>query len=174
MPTDSSDEGSQSSKEKKDHPKKRKNSGSHQADDSSNERLEAMEKRLTEQQKWFEEQMEKKDRELEMMNREVEETRNRRDMEEARKQQPPTATTPPVKKGEIPTVVVEINQGNRELISNEHNGMVMNPDGTLSRTPQYETWSKNKEHQLEGTYETILMQPAYLYFIPRHPLPTNV
>ena len=74
----------------------------------------------------------------------------------------------------MPTVVVEINQGNRELISIEHNGMIVNPDGTLSRTPQYETWTKNKEHQLKGTYETTPRLPEYLNSIPGHPLPTNL
>ena len=79
-----------------------------------------------------------------------------------------------MRKGEIPTVVVEINQGNRELISIEHNGMIVNPDGTLSRTPQYETWTKNKEHQLKETYETTPRLPEYLNSIPDHPLPTNL
>ena len=174
MPSDSSDESNQSGKEKRDHPRKRKNSGTQQSEDTPHERIEAMEKRFTEQQRWYEEQMEKKDRELEMMNREVEESRNRRDQEEARNQQPPVAATPPMKRGEIPTVVVEINQGNRELVSNEHNGMVMNPDGTLSRTPQYETWIKNKEHQLKGTYDTTPRLPEYLNSTPGHPLPTNL
>ena len=175
MPSDSSDDGNQLGKEKKDHPRKRKNSGTHQADDTHNEKLEAMEKKFTEQQRWFEEQMEKKDRELEMMNREVEENRNRwEQQEEARKQQPSTAATPPMKKGEIPTVVVEINQGNRELVSIEHNGMIVNPDGTLSRTPQYETWTKNKKHQLKETYETTPRLPEYLNSIPDHPPPTNL
>ena len=71
-------------------------------------------------------------------------------------------------------MVVEIDQGNMELVSIEHNGMIVNHDGTLTRTPQYETWTKNKEHQLKETYETTPTLPEYLNFIPDHPLPTNL
>ena len=104
-----------------------------------------MEKKLAEQKKLYEEQMEKMSRELDMKNREVEENRNRWDQqEEDRVQQPIPAATPPLIKGELPTVVVQINKDNKGLVSTEHNGMIVNPDGTLSRTPQYETWVKNK------------------------------
>ena len=94
--------------------------------------------------------MKKKDKEMEMMNRGVEENRNRGgQQEEGIEQQLPkgissTSATPP-------TVVVEMDKGNIELVSIEHNGMIVNHDGTLTRTPQYETWTKNKEHQLKET-----------------------
>ena len=80
-------------------------------------------------------------------------------------------TTPPLIKG---VVVVEINESNKSQVSTIHNGMIENPNGTLSRTPQYETWVKNKEHQLKKTYETTPRLPEYLNSIPGHPTPTNL
>ena len=72
-----------------------------------------------------------------------------------------------------PTLVVEIDQRNVEQVSLDHNGMLMNPDGSLSRTPQYETYLKNRETQLKRTYETTPILPEELNSVPNHPQPTN-
>ena len=89
----------------------------------------------------------------------------------SREQQLAPAATPPLIKG---VVVVEINENNRGQVSTEHHGMIVNPNGTLSRTPQYETWVKNKVYQLKRTYETTPRLPEYLNSIPGHPSPTNL
>ena len=73
-----------------------------------------------------------------------------------------------------PTVVVKIDQGNMEHVSIEHNGMILNPDGSLTRTPLYETWTQNKELQLKETYETTPTLPEELNSVPNHPQPTNL
>ena len=123
---------------------------------------------MAEQKRMHEEQVEKMNEELKRKEMEMkikeEESRNKEHQEG-------TETTPPLIKG---VVVVEINENNKGQVSTVHNGMIENPDGTLSRTPQYETWVKNKEHQLKRTYETIPRLPEYLNSIPGHPSPTNL
>ena len=163
---DSSEEGSQIEDRRKDHPGRRKNTS--QKDDKMNEKIEAMEKEMAEQKKKYEEQVKKmseelKIKEIEMKNKE-EENRNK-------EHQNVTETTPPLIKG---VVVVEVNETNEGQVSSTHNGMLVNPDGTLSRTPQSETWVKNKDHQLMKTYETTPRMPEHLNSIPGHPTPSNL
>ena len=74
--------------------------------------------------------------------------------------------TPPIK-------VVKITPENIRRISYEHNGMLLNEDGSLSRTPQYETFLKDKFVQLERTYSTTPVMPEELEKIPGHPRPTD-
>ena len=74
--------------------------------------------------------------------------------------------TPPIK-------VVKITPENIRRISYEHNGMLLNEDGSLSRTPQYETFLKDKCVQLERTYSTTPVMPEELEKIPGHPRPTD-
>ena len=99
----------------------------------------------------FEEQLRKKDEEMKKRRRDID------------------GTAPAVP----PTLVVEIDQRNVEQVSLDHNGMIMNPDGSLTRTPQYETYLKNKEVQLKNTYETTPIMPEELNSVPNHPQPTN-
>ena len=118
---------------------------------------------MAEQKRKHEEQMEEmkeelRRKELEMKNKE-EEIKNT------------TESSPPLVKG---VVVVEINDENEGQVSITHNGMIMNKDGTLSRTPQSETWAKNRNHQLVRRYETTPKMPEYLNSIPGHPTPTNL
>ena len=165
---DSSEDGSQID-ERKDHPSKRKNSSTSQKDDKLNEKIEAMEKMMEEQKKMYEEQVEKMSKELKMREIEV---KNKEEEEGSNKvHQIVPETTPPLIKG---VVVVEINENNESKVSTIHNGMIENPDGTLSRTPQSETWVKNRDLQLKKTYETTPRMPEYLYSIPGHPTPTNL
>ena len=82
------------------------------------------------------------------------------------------AETPiPLIKG---VIVVEINDENEGQVSTIYNGMLVNENGTLSRTPQSETWAKNRDHQLVKRYETTPKMPEYLKTIPGHPTPTNL
>ena len=108
---------------RKEYMRKRKNSSSNQTED---EQIKKLEKLLADQKMRHEEQLRKKDEEMKMRSREID------------------GAAPAVP----PTVVVDIDQGNIELVSLEHNGMIMNPDGSLTRTKQYETYMKNKEIQL--------------------------
>ena len=133
---------------RKDYMRKRKNSSSNQTED---EQIKKLEKLLADQKMRHEEELKRKDEEMKMRRREIE----------------GGATAAP------PTVVVDIDQGNIELVSLEHNGMIMNPDGSLTRTKQYETYMKNKEIQLKDTYETTPIMPEELNSVPNHPQPTN-
>ena len=139
-----SEEEIQENRERKDHIRRRKSSSSNQADD---EQIRRLEKLLENQEMEFEEQLKKKDEEI---------MKKRREMEE-------TAPTVP------PTLVVDIDQRNMEQVSLEHNGMLLNQDGSLTRTPQYETYLKNRETQLKKTYETTPIMPEELNAIPNHP-----
>ena len=73
-----------------------------------------------------------------------------------------------------PTKVVQIDQWNREQVSLEHNGMIMREDGSLIRTPQYETFLKNMDTQLKKSYSTTPTMPEELGKIPDHPQPTDM
>ena len=67
--------------------------------------------------------------------------------------------------------IISITQENMNRVSNAHKGLLQNPDGTLSRTPQYETWSKNTNMQLRELYETTPGMPAEISE-GYHPEPT--
>ena len=56
--------------------------------------------------------------------------------------------------------VVTITQENMDKVSILHKGLIQNPDGTLSRTPQYNTWTQNTNMQLKKLYETTPGMPA--------------
>ena len=143
-----SEEEVQENRERKDHSRRRKSSSSNQVDD---EQIKRLEKQLEDQRLEFEEQLRKKDEEMKKKKKEIE------------------GSTPAVP----PTLVVEIDQRNVEQVSLDHNGMLMNPDGSLTRTPQYETYLKNRETQLKRTYETTPILPEELNSVPNHPQPTN-
>ena len=143
-----SEEETQENRKRKDHWWRRKSSSSNQVDE---EQLRRLEKQLEDQRLEHAEQLKKKDEEIEKRMKELEDT----------------APSVP------PTLVVDINQRNMEQVSLEHNGMLVNPDGSLTRTPQYETYLKNKETQLKRTYETTPTMPEELSAVPDHPQPTN-
>ena len=143
-----SEEETQGVRESKDCRGRRKSSSSNQPDD---ERVRRLEELMENQRLEFEEQLRKKNEEIRKKEREMEET---------------TPTVPP-------TLVVDIDQRNMEQVSLEHNGMLINQDGSLTRTPQYETYLKNRETQLKNTYETTPIMPEELNAIPNHPQPTN-
>ena len=53
-------------------------------------------------------------------------------------------------------------------------GMLENPDGTLSRTPQYETWKKNILVQLKDQYDSVPKMPVDLLTTDNHPQPSKL
>merc|ERR1712082_197792 len=75
--------------------------------------------------------------------------------------------------GNIPHIV-EINERNRNRIRRDDYGMIENPDGTLSRTPQYETRKKNILVQLKNEYDSIPNMPIELLTTDRHPKPCRL
>ena len=144
-----SEEEVKGSRERKDHWWKKKGSSSNLVDE---DQLRRLEKQFEDQRLEHAEQLKKKDEEME---------KRLKDMED-------TATPVP------PTLVVDIDQWNMEQVSLEHNGMLVNPDGSLTRTPQYETYLKNREVQLKRSYETIPTMPEELSAISDHPQPTSM
>ena len=55
-----------------------------------------------------------------------------------------------------------------------HKGMLKNPDGTFSRTPQYDTWNTNNDIQLKDYHESTPKMPEELLLTPYHPKPTRL
>merc|ERR1711895_182099 len=108
------------------------------------DQIRKLEKQLEEQRLENNEEMKKKDEELEKRLKDIRGT---------------TAVVPPTK-------VVEIDQWNKEQVSLEHNGMIMKEDGSLVRTPQYETFLKNMDTQLKRSYDTTQTMPEELGKIP--------
>ena len=56
--------------------------------------------------------------------------------------------------------IVSITEENRNRVSKDHRGMLLNLDGTLTMTPQYWTWSLNSNIQLQNMLETMPEFPA--------------
>ena len=136
-------------RETKDYWWKMKGSSNKQKDE---DQIRKLEKQLEEQRLEHNEEMKKKDEELEKRLKDI---------------RGATAVVPPTK-------VVEIDQWNKEQVSLEHNGMIMKEDGSLVRTPQYETFLKNMDTQLKRSYGTTPTMPEELGKIPDHPQPTDM
>ena len=165
---ESSEEGSQTEDRRKDYHGRRKNSDTNQKEERVNEKIEAMKKEMAEQKRKYDEKVEEMKEELKRKELEV---KNKEEESRISGLQKVTETSPPLIKG---VVVVEIDDKNEGQVSTTHNGMIVNADGTLSRTPQSETWAKNRDHQLIKKYETTPKMPEYLKTIPGHPTPTNL
>ena len=71
-------------------------------------------------------------------------------------------------------VIVQVTNKNRHLVSKVDKGLIVNPDGSLSRTPQYETWIKNTRMQLENHFRSTPKLPEELLRIHNHPKPTSL
>ena len=56
--------------------------------------------------------------------------------------------------------IVTITQENVDRVSILHKGLLQNLDGTLSMTPQYDTWTENTNMQLQELYVTTPGMPA--------------
>ena len=55
----------------------------------------------------------------------------------------------PQNRGARRSEVINITEENKDRVSLDHMGMLRNPDGSFSMTPQFVTWSDNHEIQLE-------------------------
>merc|ERR1712082_256682 len=72
-------------------------------------------------------------------------------------------------------LVVLVTEENKHLVSKKDNGMLLAPDGSLQRTPQYNTWNENRHLQLRNDTETAPNIPAHIDLeTPGHPLPAKV
>ena len=67
--------------------------------------------------------------------------------------------TPDQKREEDSPRVVTITRENKNRVSFEHKGLLINPNGTMSRTPQYDTWNRNPNMQLMKLYDTNPRMP---------------
>ena len=83
-----------------------------------------------------------------------------------------TRSTP--SKGKKSVVIINITDENRDKVSTLLGGMLGNDDGSYSRTPMSETWSRNKEIQLVSRHDTAPPRPSYLDNIPNHPNPSTL
>ena len=81
---------------------------------------------------------------------------------------------PPQNRGVTPSVVKVVTEENIHMVSRLNKGMIQNPDGSFSRTPQYDTWARNNALQLKDNYESTPMLPEELKNIPGHPEPTSL
>merc|ERR1712121_158660 len=68
--------------------------------------------------------------------------------------------------------IVQITKENEHMISYDHHGMLLLEDGSLLRTPQYETFQKDNFVQLKRQYGTAPVMPKEIERIRGHPLPT--
>ena len=89
---------------------------------------------------------------------------------------PPPREVSPQNRGDTPTpfIVVKVNKNNKHLVSRVDKGLLVNRDGSLSRTPQYETWIKNTRMQLEKHFGSTPKFPEELRHILNHPKPTSL
>ena len=78
------------------------------------------------------------------------------------------------KREENSPLIVEITKENEHRVSRYHKGMLKNPDGTFTRTPQYETWNTNNEIQLRDNHESTPVMPEEVSLTPYHPKPTRM
>ena len=68
-------------------------------------------------------------------------------------------------------LIVQITSENEHLVSRAHKGLIINLNGTMVRTPQYETWCKHNNIQLKLVYESVPTMPEGITEI-YHPLPS--
>ena len=74
---------------------------------------------------------------------------------------------------EYSSLVGTVTKDNIHQVSRLHKGMLRNPNGTLTRTPQYETWCRDNEVQLKDLYETPPHMDEESATIPYHPKPSR-
>ena len=69
--------------------------------------------------------------------------------------------TPPTQnREEGKPVIVTITEENIDRTSEAHKGLLLNPNGTLSMTPQYVTWKNNTGMQLQSLFKTLPEFPS--------------
>ena len=79
------------------------------------------------------------------------------------------------KRDEYIPLIVEITEENKHRVSKKDNGMLRALDGSLQRTPQYETWNDNKHLQLRNEVDEAPNMPIEIsQETPDHPMPAKV
>ena len=160
----SSEDSSQSGSRKRDRQGKRKDSEASQSGDKEMvDSLKEEIRKMQELRKVQEREMKEMKEELERKNLEI---RDRENMIAS------TRSTP--SKGKKSVVIINITDENRDKVSTLLGGMLGNDDGSYSRTPMSETWSRNKEIQLVSRHDTAPPRPSYLDNIPNHPNPSTL
>merc|ERR1711895_209052 len=131
-----SSEDSQPEDRVKEHQSSRRNSETSQKETKMKDNLETIRKKMAEQMRLHEEEIKQLKEEL-----------RKKDLEAKSKEY----TTPPVKKS---PQIEKITEENCSRLSELYPGMLVNEDGSLTRTPLSEAWGKYKDHQLEKRHET--------------------
>ena len=117
--------------------------------------IETLSKKMEDQQKQLEEEIKQLREELKKKDAEAKSTEN---------------IAPSEKKGPY---IERITDENCSRLSPLYPGMLMNEDGSLTRTPMSETWSKHTTYQLEKRHESRPQKEEALESLPDHPEPTT-
>ena len=163
----SSEDSSQSGSRKRDRQGRRKDSEASQSGekemvDSLKEEIRKMQESKKEQEREMKEMKELK----EELERKYVEIRDRENMMAS------AMSTP--SKGKKSVVIIDITDENRDRVSTLLGGMLSNDNGTYSRTPMSETWTRNKEIQLVARHDSAPPRPSFLDNIPEHPDPSTL
>ena len=79
------------------------------------------------------------------------------------------------KRDEDTPLIIQITEENKHRVSKKDNGMLRALDGSLQRTPQYETWNENKHLQLRNDVDETPSMPIEIrQETPGHPMPAKV
>ena len=73
-----------------------------------------------------------------------------------------------------PLIIIPITKENRHRVSKADKGLIVNPDGTLSRTYQFEAWIRNPRMQIENHFRIAPRLPEELLKVLNHPQPTSL
>ena len=57
-------------------------------------------------------------------------------------------------------LIVAVTEENRDKVSNQFRGLIINNDGTITMTPQFYTWSNNSDIQLQKLFKVAPVFPA--------------
>ena len=69
-------------------------------------------------------------------------------------------------------IIVAITEENKSQVSSQFKGLIVNPDGTISMTLQFTTWSNNQEIQMEKLFKVAPPHPENINN-DGHPMPTR-
>ena len=69
-------------------------------------------------------------------------------------------------------LIVAITDENKSQVSSQFKGLIVNPDGTISMTLQFTTWSNNQEVQMEKLFKVAPPHPENINN-DGHPMPTR-
>merc|ERR1712033_122611 len=121
----------------------------------------------------MQESKKKQEREMKEM-KEVKEELERKYIEIRDRENMMASTMSTPSKGKKSVVIIDITDENRDRVSTLLGGMLSNDNGTYSRTPMSETWTKNKEIQLVARYDSAPPRPSFLDNIPEPPDPSTL